>query len=154
MHPLAYLEPMLAMMLLTFLVWAYMYARRIPFIFAARLRPEQMTPLAFAQLSPPKVSNPSDNLKNLFELPTLFYATCLALWVLGRTDPFRAMDHPALWAAWWFVALRCLHSIVHCTFNHIPLRFALYVLSAAGLWFMVWRAACWLLWHAPRPPAY
>jgi len=33
----------------------------------------------FARLSPPAVANPSDNLKNLFELPTIFYALMLCL---------------------------------------------------------------------------
>lgn len=143
MNPQAIFGPMLALMVLTFGVWVVMYARRIPFIVAARLRPEQMTPLGFAQLSPPAVANPSDNLKNLFELPTLFYAMCLVLHAIGRVDPI------GLWAAWWFVAFRCGHSLVHCTSNRIPLRFALYVLSAAGLWFMVLRAVYWVLWRVP-----
>jgi len=34
-----------------------------------------------------------------------------------------------------------MHSVVHCTFNFIPLRFVLYVTSAAALWSMVLRAA-------------
>jgi hypothetical protein len=34
-----------------------------------------------------------------------------------------------------------MHSVVHCTFNFIPLRFVLYVISAGALWFMVVRAA-------------
>jgi hypothetical protein len=141
MNPQAIFGPMLALMLLTLLVWVYMYARRIPFIQRARLRPEQMTSLGFAQLSPPEVANPSDNLKNLLELPTLFYALCLVLYAIGRVDPL------GLLMAWWFVAFRYAHSLVHCTFNHILLRFALYVVSAAALWFMVLRAAYWVLWR-------
>jgi len=31
-------------------------------------------------------------------------------------------------AAWGFFLFRVLHSVVHCTFNFIPLRFALYVI--------------------------
>lgn len=143
MNPQAIFGPVLALMLLTFLVWFYMYARRIPFIIHSRMRPEQMTPLGFAQLSPAKVANPSDNLKNLFELPTLFYALCLMLFALGRVDP------PGLFAAWWFVFFRYCHSLVHCTFNHILLRFSLYALSAAALWFMVLRAVVWVLWRVP-----
>ncbi len=143
MNPQAIFGPMLALMLLTFLVWVYMYSRRIPFIVATRMRPEQMTPMGFAQLSPPAVANPSDNLKNLFELPTLFYGICLLLYVIGRVDPI------GLAAAWWFVLFRYAHSLVHCTFNHILLRFWLYALSAAGLWFMVLRAIAWWLWRLP-----
>jgi hypothetical protein len=33
-----------------------------------------LTPAKLAELSPPAVANPSDNLKNLFELPVIFYA--------------------------------------------------------------------------------
>ncbi len=48
---------------------------------------------------------------------------------------------PISLAAWCFFVFRVLHSIVHCTFNFIPLRFVLYVISAMALWFMVARAA-------------
>jgi hypothetical protein len=148
MNPQAIFGPVLALMLLTCLVWVYMYAQRIPFIVRTRMRPEQMTPIGFAQLSPPAVANPSDNLKNLFELPTLFYALCLVLYAVGRVDPL------GLFAAWWFVAFRYAHSVVHCTFNHILLRFAMYALSAAALWFMVLRAVAWVLWRIPPGGAH
>jgi hypothetical protein len=51
------------------------------------------------------------------------------------------VDAAYLWAAWGFFLFRALHSAVHCTFNFIPLRFALYVISAGALWFIVLRAA-------------
>jgi hypothetical protein len=44
------------------------------------------------------------------------------------------------------VFFRSCHSLVHCTFNHILLRFAMYALSAAALWFMVLRAVAWVPW--------
>jgi hypothetical protein len=59
------------------------------------------------------VSNPSDNLKNLFEIPVIFYA----------------------------VALRALHSAVHCTINIVLLRFYLYLFSTLSVWFIAARAA-------------
>jgi hypothetical protein len=122
-------------MLLTLVVWVYMYGRRLPFIFSSGLDPKQMTPLELARLSPPQVSNPSDNLKNLFELPTVFYVVVLYIYVTNQVDA------AYLWAAWGFFLFRALHSAVHCTFNLIPLRFALYVISAGALWFTVLRAA-------------
>lgn len=128
-------QPVLATMLLTLAVWIYMYSRRLPFIFANGLDTKQMTPLELARLSPPAVSNPSDNLKNLFELPSVFYAVALYLFVTRQVDAVYVI------AAWVFLAFRVLHSAVHCTFNLIPLRFALYVISAAALWLMVVRAA-------------
>jgi len=127
-------QPAFAMMFLTMFVWLYMYARRIPFILGNRLRPEQLTPVELARISPPPVSNPSDNLKNLFEIPTLFYFLVLYLYVRQQVDP------TYLAAAWVFVAFRVAHSIVHCTVNIIPLRFWLYAVSTIAVWFMVIRA--------------
>jgi hypothetical protein len=128
-------QPFISTMILTFVVWVYMYARRLPFIFSRGLDPKQMTPLELARVSPPQVSNPSDNLKNLFELPTVFYAVVLFLFATNRVDAAFVN------AAWTFFVFRALHSAVHCTFNLIPLRFVLYVISAGALWFMVLRAA-------------
>jgi hypothetical protein len=128
-------RPFCATMLLTLVVWVYMYGRRLPFIFSSGLDPKQMTPLELTRLSPPQVSNPSDNLKNLFELPTIFYVAVLYIYVTNQVDA------AYLWAAWGFFLFRALHSAVHCTFNFIPLRFALYVISAGALWFTVLRAA-------------
>ena len=128
-------RPFCATMLLTLVVWVYMYGRRLPFIFSSGLDPKQMTPLELARLSPPQVSNPSDNLKNLFELPTVFYVVVLYIYVTNQ------VDRAYLWAAWGFFLFRALHSAVHCTFNFIPLRFALHVISAGALWFTVLRAA-------------
>jgi hypothetical protein len=126
--------PFLSMMVLTFAVWLYMYTRRIPFIIRSKLTPDQMTPLELARLSPPAVSNPSDNLKNLFEIPTLFYALILYLFVTQRVDGVYLI------AAWVFVGFRAMHSIVHCTINIVVLRFWLYALSTTTLWLMVGRA--------------
>jgi hypothetical protein len=127
--------PFFATMTLTFIVWLYMYARRLPFITRAKLTPNQLAPLEFARLSPPAVSNPSDNLRNLFETPTLFYALVLYLFATRRVDGLY------LSAAWVFVAFRVLHSLVHCTVNIVVLRFWLYAVSSAALWVMVGRAA-------------
>ena len=127
-------QPFLATMLLTLAVWVYMYGRRLPFIFSNGLDSKQMTPAELARVSPPQVSNPSDNLKNLFELPTVFYAVVLYLYATNQVDTSYVV------AAWGFFLFRMLHSVVHCTFNFIPLRFVLYVISAVTLWFMVVRA--------------
>ena len=128
-------QPFIATMLLTMVVWGYMYSRRLPFIFLSGLDPKRMTPLELARRSPPQVSNPSDNLKNLLELPTVFYAVVLYLYATHQVDGLYVV------AAWAFFLFRVLHSVVHCTFNFIPLRFVLYVISAGALWFMVIKAA-------------
>ncbi len=133
----AIFSPFFAMMLVTLVVWVYMYARRIPFIRQSNLTPGQLTPLELARISPPAVSNPSDNLKNLFEIPVLFYALTLFLY-----DTHRVVF---LVAAWVFVGFRALHSLVHCTINVVIVRFWLYCVSTMAFWFMAVRAALrWL----------
>lgn len=128
--------PFLAVMVLTIVVWANMYVRRIHFIQAHKISPQDLAvPGTLARLVPPSVSNPSDNLKNLFELPVVFYALTLYLFTTGQVDALY------VWAAWIFAAFRVLHSAVHCTFNRVLLRFGLYAVSSAALWFMVIRAA-------------
>ena len=130
----AIFAPMLGMFVLTFVVWVYMYAKRIPFITQNELGPDELTPARLAELSPPAVANPSDNLKNLFEMPVLFYATCLYLYVTGQVDSVYVT------AAWAFTALRFVHSAVHCTVNIVLLRFWIYFAASAALWFMIFRA--------------
>lgn len=127
--------PFFAMMGLTLVVWVYMYVRRIAFLNTGQIEPNAITPAKLAEISPPAVANPSDNLKNLFEMPVLFYAIVLYL------DGASAVDGTCLAAAWLFVVFRVLHSAVHCTINIVLLRFALYAASSVALWFMVLRAA-------------
>ena len=128
--------PFFATIGLTFAVWVYMYVRRIRFINGTKITPGELAiPGRLAQLSPPEVSNPSDNLKNLFEIPVLFYALALYLFVTDQVDAVGVV------AAWVFVAFRALHSAVHCTFNLVMLRFTLYAISSLALWFIAMRAA-------------
>jgi len=136
MHQTAIFGPFFATMFLTFLVWVYMYIRRIAFITGSKLSPKDLAvPGALAQLSPPGVSNPSDNLKNLFEIPVLFYALTLYLFVTNQVDVTYVR------AAWVFVGFRALHSAVHCTFNLVLLRFYLYLFASLAVWCMAIRAA-------------
>jgi len=136
MRQAAIFGPFLATMLLTLVVWLYMYIRRISFIMSRGISSQDLAvPGALAQLSPPAVSNPSDNLKNLFEIPVLFYALALYLFVTKQVDV------PYLDAAQVFVAFRALHSAVHCTFNLVILRFYLYLIATLAVWFIAIRAA-------------
>lgn len=128
--------PFLTTMFLTMVVWVYMYIRRIAFINSQKINPQELvTPKALASITPPSVSNPSDNLKNLFEIPVLFYALVLYLVVTKQVDSVYVNS------AWVFVIFRVLHSAVHCTFNLIMLRFYLYLCSTLAVWFILIRAA-------------
>jgi hypothetical protein len=113
-----------------------MYIRRISFIISHNISSQDLAvPGALAQISPAAVSNPSDNLKNLFEIPVLFYALALYLFVTKQVDA------TYLSAAWLFVGFRVLHSAVHCTFNLVILRFYLYLIATVAVWFIAIRAA-------------
>jgi hypothetical protein len=136
MRQAAIFGPFFAMVLVTLVVWVYMYVRRINLIVRSSVNSQELAvPGALTRISPPAVSNPSDNLKNLFEIPVIFYALSLYLFVTKQVDA-RYVD-----AAWVFVAFRALHSAVHCTFNLVILRFYLYLIAAVAVWFMAIRAA-------------
>ncbi|MGH8563847.1 MAG: MAPEG family protein [Gammaproteobacteria bacterium] len=121
--------PVFATVFVTLLVWIYMYVRRIGFLTRNKIDPRDMAvPGALAQISPPEVVNPSDNLKNLFEIPVIFYALALYLFVTSQVDAAYVT------AAWIFVTFRALHSAVHCTINIVTLRFYLYLISTLAVW--------------------
>lgn len=133
-HPIV--QPFVAMMLLTLLVWLYMYLLRLRFIVRKRIDPQRLaTPEQLVAVIPADVNLPANNLRNLFEVPVVFYALCLLLIATGASDGL----YVAL--AWTFVALRGLHSLVQCTSNIVRLRFAAYFLSCLVLWAMVLRVA-------------
>ena len=135
MNPEAILLPMLATMTLTAIVWFYMYARRIPAMRRARVSVQTYTtPDKVTEHLPEDVNYAANNLKNLFEVPVLFYGLCLYLFVSANVDAAYVV------AALLFFLLRAFHSIVHCTRNIVMLRFYLYAGSALALWFMLGRA--------------
>lgn len=135
MNQQAIFLPVITLFVLTMCVWLYLFAKRVPFINKNFENSQEITPLELQRRSPPDVSNPSDNLKNLFELPVVFYAAALGVFVLGL------VDQTYLVAAWVFAVFRVLHSLVHCTFNHVMTRFVLYLIASLALWFIVLRMA-------------
>lgn len=131
----AIFAPFFAMAMLTMAVWVLLYARRIRYMLSERIDPQQVaSPEKLVALIPESVNSPANNLRNLFELPVLFYAMCLYLYVTGSVDTIY------LAAAWVFAVFRVLHSVVHCTTNHVMTRFRLYFTGALALWFIVGRA--------------
>ena len=139
-EPEAILSPFFGMMLLTAVVWIYMYYRRLSFIFSERIRPQDLrTPERASGLLPEAAQYPANNLRNLLELPVVFYVLCLYLYVTQTVDTVYVV------AAWLFLVLRISHSAIHCTVNRVKYRFYAYFASALVLWFMVGRAAIDLL---------
>lgn len=133
------LIPLLVQVLLTFTVWVYMYAWRIPEIRRKSIDPQRLQDRTAAHELLPDSASASNNLKNLFELPVLFYTAVLLSLVLMIQDPALVQ------LAWGFVLLRIVHSTVHCTYNNVTHRFVAYALSSLFLLFMWIRLGSYIL---------
>ena len=73
----------------------------------------------------------ADNFQNLFETPVLFYALCAMALAQQRIPDWLVAG------AWAYVALRLLHSLIHCTSNRVMQRLAAFMSSfvlLVGLW--------------------
>jgi hypothetical protein len=68
--------------------------------------------------------------RNLFEVPTLFYAAGALSMVAGRDD---GMQHKL---AWTFVGARAVQALVHLTFNWVPLRLTVYLIGVSAMTLM------------------
>ena len=138
----AMLAPVIALVLWTALIWAWMYATRIPAILKARMVLDPMAPRGeqMSQL-PARVRWKADNYNHLLEQPVLFYATTLSLAVLGD------QSSASLWLAWAYVAMRVVHSLWQTLSNRIPVRFALFFISSLALFALAFRAAVLLCWQ-------
>ena len=122
--------PVIALVLLTAVVWVRLYVERIRELKQRRIDPQSLATSASAGQTMQRVQA-SDNFRNLFEVPVLFYALCAVLASAQHVSSFFVIG------AWVYVALRCIHSFIHLTYNRVIHRFAVYVLSTAIL-FMLW----------------
>lgn len=130
--PTAMIMPMAAMVALTFFVWLRLYAERIGEMRERRIRPDQLAS-SVAAAGVLQRTQSADNFRNLFEVPVLFYALCLAATATGAITLFLVNG------AWAFVVLRAAHSLVQCTYNKVMHRFSIYVASTL-LVFLLWGA--------------
>ena len=119
-----------AMVLLTALVWLKLYADRLGEMRRRHIDPQALSTVRAAAGLLEK-TQAADNFRNLFEVPVLFYVLCIAIAVNGGSTPgFVA-------AAWVFVGLRALHSLIHVSYNRVLHRFLAYAVSTLllfGLW--------------------
>ena len=122
------LQPVIALVLWTFVMWAWLYATRIPAIQAANkpMLPE-MTLADLNAMIPAQVRWKADNYNHLMEQPTIFYAVALAAAVGGVGSGLNA------WLAWGYVGLRVVHSLVQAIANPIMVRFSIFMLSSIVL---------------------
>jgi len=81
---------------------------------------------------PVHVKNASDNFKNQFEVPVVFYGLCLFFVTTN------GVTKTVLIAAWVFVIARIIHAIIQLTKNIIfPYRFLAFFISALSIVFMI-----------------
>ena len=131
--------PAVVLAALTLIVWLRMYVVRIGEMRWLRIHPQAVaTSVQSGQRFVD--TRAADNFRNLFELPVLFYTALGVLFAIG------AVDRISLALAWLFVAVRVLHSVIHCGYNRVMHRFHAY--AAGG--FVLWALWGWLAWHLLR----
>ena len=130
------LAPLMALVLWSFVMWAWLYATRIPALIKNKIVYDPYRPNeAFHAQLPAQVRWKADNYNNLMEQPTLFYAVALTLAMLDAGTGLNVV------LAWVYVALRVAHSLVHALINVVVLRFAVFMAASIVLLLLSLRAA-------------
>ena len=114
--------PVLAQVLLTYVIYLTVSARRIAAVKAGAAKPSDFK---VPSIEPEPSATAARNLSNQFELPVLFFAASLSLFVTGGAGL------AAIVAAWAFVLARAAHAYVHLTSNRIRIRRQLFIVSLA-----------------------
>ena len=120
------LQPVVALIAWTFVMWLWMYVTRLPAMKAANVDANSLASTPGASLDtvlPVEVTWKAKNYNHLHEAPTLFYAVTITLAVL------EVGERGALWLAWAYVGLRVIHSLVQATTANVPLRFLVFISS-------------------------
>jgi hypothetical protein len=123
--------PLLAQVLLTFIVMLRMYYQRLGEYHAKSIEPQSVPDRAHSHGVLVDSAASSDNFINLFEMPVLFYVALLLSLNLMLPDMTMVL------LAWVFVILRGVHSFIHTTYNTVIHRFAVFVASSLvllGMW--------------------
>jgi hypothetical protein len=125
----AILLPPTVLALLTGFVCLRVASDRLTEMRARRIHPQQV---ATSKQAVEKFENiqSADHLRNLFEMPVLFYALCGFLAVTKLTTPL------LLACAWGYVFLRACHTWIHLTNNKVVRRFQVFVASVIVLYVM------------------
>jgi len=120
MNDRAILFPLLGQVLLAYIIAVVLLRRRV-----AEMRAKRVHPQALAQArdmaSRLDDQRASDSFRNQFETPVLFFVAVLVIHVAKLADP----TYVAL--AWVYVALRYGHAGIHCTYNKVMHRFAVFL---------------------------
>lgn len=115
-----------AMVLLTGIVAVRMLQARLHEMKTNRIHPQTVANSRQAAEKYQQIQA-SDNYRNLFEMPVLFYLLCAVVLALNKADSFYGVG------AWAYVLLRYTHSYIHVTYNKVMHRFAAFASSSAVL---------------------
>lgn len=130
------LQPAVALMIWTMVIWAWMYATRIPAMQNAQIQPDDARQTGLLdQRLPQHVQWKAHNYNHLHEQPTVFYAVAIVLAILGQGDGMNAF------LGWIYVGLRVVHSLVQITANKVMVRFVLFLISSIVLITLIFNAA-------------
>jgi hypothetical protein len=138
------LAPALALIAWTLVMLVWLYATRIPAMAKLKIDPQEAARTGQTPVLPPTVTRVADNYNHLHEQPTLFYAAAI-IGHLALPGGAMAGDPIAFYAAWGFVALRVVHSLIQATVNIIMVRFLVFNISAIVLGVLLWRVAAAVL---------
>ena len=127
--------PAVAMAMLTFVVMGLTLRERVGQMRRGKIHPQSIS--TSGQLAAKLTdSRCADNLRNLFELPVLFYVALVIAFVTAQAGPLFTL------LAWLFVVLRFTHSAIHCSYNKVMHRFRAYLGGAAVL-LAIWLRLAW-----------
>ena len=134
------LVPLVALVLWSFVMLAWLYATRIPGMVKNKIVYDPNRPNEeFHARLPAPVRWKADNYNHLMEQPTLFYAVALTLALIGEGTGLNAG------LAWLYVGLRIVHSFVQAIVNVVLVRFAIFMVASVVLLVMALRAAVAML---------
>src|SRR5580765_6753245 len=94
------LAPVLALIVLSLVVWIWMYATRIPAMQRAKIDPQAARHPGSLDTLPSSARQVADNYNHLMEQPTIFYALIFFIYLAGHADQLH------IYLAWTYVVLR------------------------------------------------
>jgi hypothetical protein len=127
MDKTALLQPVIALVIWSLIVWVWLYATRLPAMRAAGIDPQEARHKGALDRLPSSARQVVENYNHLMEQPTIFYAAALTAAIAGAVTPV------TVGAAWAYVGLRILHSLIQNTVNIVVLRFLVFSLSTLAL---------------------
>jgi len=132
------LLPLLAQVVLTFVIMLVMYRKRVAEMKSKRIHPQRTKSRTMTHGVLTDSETAADNYANLFESPVLFYTAILLTLILMVQDTILVA------LAWTYVSSRYLHSFIHITYNRVMHRFSVFIFSSFVLLAM-WVRLGWII---------